>query len=56
MIEKPIYVKGTGLGLSVSKGIIELHNGRIWAESDGELKGSKFHFTLPRREASDIDR
>lgn len=39
--------KGTGLGLSIAKGIIELHNGRIWVES-GLNKGSKFSFTLPK--------
>jgi signal transduction histidine kinase len=47
MIEKPIYVKGTGLGLSVSKGIIELHGGKIWAESEGEWKGATLIITLP---------
>lgn len=37
---------GTGLGLSITKGIIELHKGRIWVES--ELgHGTVFHFALP---------
>jgi signal transduction histidine kinase len=48
MIEKPVYVKGTGLGLSISKGIIDLHNGEIWAESEGEWKGATFTIKLPR--------
>jgi PAS domain S-box-containing protein len=48
-IVKPTYVKGTGLGLSVSKGLVEAHSGRIWAESAGEGKGSTFSFTIPER-------
>jgi signal transduction histidine kinase len=42
---------GLGLGLVVSKGIIEAHNGKVWAESPGydeeKLPGSTFHILLP---------
>jgi PAS domain S-box-containing protein len=39
-------VTGSGLGLAISKEIVELHNGKIWAESEPG-QGSKFYFTLP---------
>ncbi len=38
--------KGTGLGLAIAKRLVELHGGRIWAESTiGQ--GTQIHFSLP---------
>ena len=37
---------GTGLGLFISKGIVEAHGGKIWAENNPN-KGATFSFTLP---------
>jgi signal transduction histidine kinase len=42
-----VHTEGTGLGLYVAKQMVEVHKGKIWAESKGEGKGSKFCFTLP---------
>ena len=39
---------GLGLGLAIAQVLVNLHNGRIWAESDGVGKGSTFKIQLPR--------
>jgi signal transduction histidine kinase len=42
--------KGLGLGLAISRSIVELHDGRLWATSQPGA-GATFHFFLPRRTA-----
>ncbi len=39
--------EGTGIGLALVKRIIEVHDGKIWVESDANKTGSTFVFTLP---------
>jgi signal transduction histidine kinase len=47
-------VSGLGLGLTVSKRIIEMHGGTIWAESC-PTGGSAFHVLLPLYDGSEAD-
>jgi signal transduction histidine kinase len=43
------HYPGLGLGLSVSREIVAMHGGRMWAESGGEGRGSTFVVELARR-------
>ncbi|MBI4709350.1 MAG: hypothetical protein HY764_04065 [Candidatus Portnoybacteria bacterium] len=42
-----LWTEGIGLGLYVAKKLIEEHKGKVWAESEGEGKGSTFFVELP---------
>ncbi len=39
---------GLGIGLTIAKGLIEAQGGKIWAESEGEGRGSTFKVLLSR--------
>ncbi len=39
--------EGTGLGLFISKKIVEMHGGQIWAQNNEDGKGATFSFSLP---------
>lgn len=41
------HTEGAGVGLYVAKQLIEAHQGKVWAESEGEDKGTTFYIKLP---------
>ena len=45
-----LYTEGLGLGLYVAKEVMKKHNAKIWAESQGEGKGSTFYMEFDAKE------
>ncbi|HPM08604.1 MAG TPA: ATP-binding protein [Candidatus Pacearchaeota archaeon] len=46
-VGKKVTTKGSGIGLFIAKKFVEMHSGKIWAESEGIGKGSVFYVELP---------
>ena len=45
---------GLGLGLSIVRHLVELHGGRVWAQSDGDGHGATFTVDLPVTAMRDV--
>jgi signal transduction histidine kinase len=46
---------GLGLGLAIVKQLVDMHGGRVWAESAGRGQGATFRVRLPVQEAAPTD-
>lgn len=55
VLTRPL-AQGTGLGLYITKAIVELHGGKIWASSEGEGKGTTFSFSVKVATPDDIEK
>ncbi|MFM0168473.1 ATP-binding protein [Paraburkholderia sediminicola] len=56
-IFKPFFTskpQGLGLGLSISRSIIDMHRGRLWAENNDD-RGATFYVALPAGDAMEED-
>jgi len=49
-----LTTEGVGLGLYVGKQLVEANGGKIWAESDGPGKGSRFIVELPIKQSQEV--
>jgi len=47
-----LWTEGAGLGLYIAKKFVDMHKGKIWAESPGKGKGSTFHIELPTKQTT----
>lgn len=49
-VQKTASTLGIGVGLTISKDIVRMHEGKIWAESEGLGKGAAFKVEFPYHE------